>query len=211
MPPHPLAFPNRDLAYECTHFLTVTLKPEYYSNQIRQQYRKTYNVLTKFLQSHCDKYLLVTELTKDCNIHYHATLKLSTLIYEGTDLSDMNFLNDFKTLKPFGFKKLESINNQENVYNYCVKDIKKTHGLLNPVSKTALNVWSYWVKQPKPTPQNTLHPIKDDYDPNEDTEHDQIKQHIKTLEETEDWDNIFIKPKTVYRPLATNKYIDIRK
>lgn len=216
MPPHPLALPNRDFAFSCTHFLTVTLKPELYSNQIRQQYRKTYNVLTKFLQSHCDKYLLVTELTKECNVHYHIILKLSALVYEGTDLSDMNFLNDFKTLKPFGFKKLEVIQSIDNVYNYLVKDIKKTHGVINPSSKTALDVWYYWVKSPIPAPQTTLKPLRDDYNPMEDTEYDNVKQHIKEQDNVDDWfqslddiktRKVFVKPKPNYRPLASNKYV----
>lgn len=191
MPPHSMTAPNRDFVHDCTHFFTITLKPELYSNQIRQQHRKTYKCLTTFMQSHCDKYLLVAELTKDCNLHYHAVLKLSALVYEGTDLSDMNFLNNLKTLKPFGFKKLEIVRNLNESFNYITKELKKTHGTLNPSSKTCLDVWNYWVKQPIPTPQTTLAPIKDDYKEEEDHEHDNT---MKLLNEFDDWDYPNVQP-----------------
>lgn len=146
MPRHTLVLPNEAFTASMTHFLTLTLKPELYTKTARQQFRQSQPQLLKLLKAHCEKFFCVSELTKECNIHYHVALKLEPLMYEDVDLSDMHFLNSLKTLKSFGFKKLEKLASEQKTYEYLTKDLKRTFGLLNPNDKTLLDVWTYWVK-----------------------------------------------------------------
>lgn len=134
-------------------FFTVTLSPDLYQYDCRSQQRKTFNKLESYLQKHCDKYFMVAELTKDCNIHYHIMLRLHPLNLRNDDgeiiedVSSLAFLDDYKGLLKhgFGFKKFEKTQNKLNTYNYLIKDISKTNKILNPKNKNTLDIWQYWV------------------------------------------------------------------
>lgn len=147
MPPHPLAQPQRDLITNHKQFMTITLNPTLYALTARQQLSKTCKELNKYLQRHCKSYLWVAELTEKCNIHYHLTLILKPIVYEGQDLSEMYFKDDYKRLKKlFGFYKLDdSIHSHDSSYQYITKDLVKTHYSLNNDNKRRLYaVWEYY-------------------------------------------------------------------
>jgi len=139
----PIQIPNLMLVTGCDHFLTITLEPTMLRLQCREQYKKTFGKLAKLLQNYCDKYLIVIELTKDCNVHYHL---LMTFHNNEEGITQMLFLNDYKRIQELGFKKLEKVSNLQNVFNYLIKEIPKTYKVINPKGKVEYKVWEYFVR-----------------------------------------------------------------
>lgn len=134
-----------DFAREMTHFFTVTLKPNLYELTARQQIKKTFKKLSEVLKPLAMKYLLVAELTKQCNIHYHGIIQWDTTTMD-KDTMSMIFLDNLKPLVNYGRSESQLIEDTEHVYKYIVKDIIKTGNVVNPKGKTPFPVYECYKK-----------------------------------------------------------------
>lgn len=144
--------PTKEMISDMTSFITITLNPKHNDIDCRHQFIKTFTKLQDFLKNHCLKYLLVAELTKEANIHYHGVLKLKPLMFEGEDLSELHLYNEYKSnaimRNTFGFMKLDNyIASFAKAYEYLTKDLTKTYGMINNTrtNKSNHNIWTYWV------------------------------------------------------------------
>lgn len=130
-----------------THFVTFTLHPNMYGHIARQQLRKTIQKLEKELRRVCKHYVIVAELTKQCNIHYHGLIQFDiNEFFEADDLRLM-LLDNLKIVKEFGRCDIDPIKDMTKVFDYCKKDIKKTENILNPRGKTKIDIIKEWNKQ----------------------------------------------------------------
>lgn len=105
------------------YFFTITLKPVMYKMDIDKQFDETCNELYVALVYLSDKVTLITELTKNFNIHYHGVIKLP-----GTK---RQFINYFRNDKKFGFINCTPVVNMEKIIPYINKDLKNTYDELN--------------------------------------------------------------------------------
>lgn len=149
---------------DCNSFITITLKPHMFEHQIRQQYRKTFNQLNKLLSVYTLKHLMVCEITKQGNIHFHVLclfdpqynqmVEDNEIIEEG--LTELFLRNEMKLKKEFGFIDIQRTINPKKVFDYIIKDIPKTRKFINPTkSKVFLEVWTYriWTPPKPPAPK----------------------------------------------------------
>lgn len=129
-----------------SHFVTFTLKPELYGKTCRQQLRSTFKKACFELERVCKSYQLVAELTKKCNIHYHALVEFDeTEFFTKNDLS-LILHDNIKPSNVFGRFDCEPIKNYEATSAYLVKEIVKTGQILNPRGKTQLDYQKEWQK-----------------------------------------------------------------
>lgn len=129
-----------------SHFVTLTLKPELYGKSCRQQLRSTFNKANFELQRVCKHYYLVAELTKKCNIHYHAKVEFDISEFFTADDLSLILQDNLKTSNVFGRSECEPIKSQELINKYIIKDIEKTHKIINPRGKTTLDCKKEWTK-----------------------------------------------------------------
>lgn len=109
--------------------LTLTLKPYLYKetaiNQLLQSQDSIITVL-KNPSLNCDG-LVVAELTKQFNIHYHGYIYFNTkLKYPQEHLAHL-----IKQLKPIGRFEIEPVSNQLIWEKYCIKELYKTADILS--------------------------------------------------------------------------------
>lgn len=131
-------------------FLTVTLNPSIFNLNMREQHRKTFQKLVKFLNDFFKSYFLVVELTKDANIHYHIHGDLFQNIVktsDGTneDITLIHFKDVYKSLLKhgFGFHKIETVKNKLLTAQYLRKELSKTNLSINRRNKAYLPIWHY--------------------------------------------------------------------
>lgn len=109
-------------------FVTITLNPKLFSIPVRKQYDCTVLDVKSILNYVCLDYTLITELTEEGNVHYHAWATFK----EKCDKK--RFKELFRSNARFGFTKISKDRNdvtvlqqQEFVYNYLRKDIGETY------------------------------------------------------------------------------------
>jgi len=113
-------------------FLTITVKPELYSLNVRNQYKKTIPHVISILGNMTKKYVLLMETTKKSNVHYHvlAQFKDNNSQLMGTLLEDQ-----LKGHKVLGNTKVNDTQVLEENYprtiEYLFKDYEKTMKMLN--------------------------------------------------------------------------------
>lgn len=143
--------PDTKYCNDCDTFLTVTLSPTMFGYNMREQHRKTFLKIVKFLDQFFKTYFLVVELTKEANIHYHiqgdmfencVTLEDGT---KGENIAIIQFKDVYKTLCKFGFgfHKLETVKNKVLTAQYLRKDLSKTQMAINRKNKAYLPIWHY--------------------------------------------------------------------
>lgn len=138
--------PSLQAQHNYTHFVTLTLKPELYGKTCRQQLRSTFAKANYELQKVAKRYKLVAELTKKCNIHYHALVLFDvTTHFDANDLS-MILQDNLKSSNVFGRSESENIKDVMNTYNYVIKDLEKTSKIINPRHKSILTYTKDWEK-----------------------------------------------------------------
>lgn len=141
-PPHKVV-PSYDGLRDTTHFITVTLDPRYYKLTMREQYRKSFNKLNKLLSQFTIKHLLVCEMTKQANVHFHGIVK-----WEDESMSQHFFFESLKRNEIYGRSESQII--KGDTYSYITKDINTTYKLLNHnKNKMVLSVWSYRQEEQK--------------------------------------------------------------
>lgn len=99
-----------------TQFLTVTLSPKIYDKPPKYQFLATINQIIRVLERFCLDYCLVTELTDQGNVHYHAW------IHQRNRNNQCRLCVALKKLKYIGFIKInkEDITETERTYNYML-------------------------------------------------------------------------------------------
>lgn len=129
-----------------SHFVTFTLKPDLYGKTCRQQLRATFKKACFELERVCKSYQLVAELTKKCNIHYHALVEFDeSEFFTKNDLS-MILHDNIKPSNVFGRFDCEPIKHYEETTKYIVKDVVRTGQIINTRGKTPLDYTKEWQK-----------------------------------------------------------------
>lgn len=125
---------------DCDHFVTFTLKPIIYDLNCRTQIRKTIPHILKTLNNVSNKWIIVAELTKANNIHYHAMVK-----YKDEEISEFQLVDQLKDNKYIGTsfitERYQGVDGTGNI-QYMIKHILITQKKLNPKGKTIIPV--YW-------------------------------------------------------------------
>jgi len=119
--------------------ITFTLKPEFCKQKkARNQLIKTFDSVEFLLKTFTSAYVVVAELTKTCNVHYHALIKWSQTM----EYADLRFRDCMKNNRILGFfditEKVKSVN---DTFNYITKDIKKTSTIVNIGKSKSICVW----------------------------------------------------------------------
>jgi len=116
---------------ECTHSITITLKPHVYNRRAYIQYRLSCPKLMEILEIYTSKYIMVPELTKKGNIHYHLIVQFnSKMEYPVEKLMDL-----MKCHRLFGAyvndHTISCYQEFVKVYFYITKEIQKTASIMN--------------------------------------------------------------------------------
>jgi len=124
------------LSYNYDNYLTgtITLKPSVYSHasgmgrNAKSQLMMTADKLNDKISGYASDHIMVAEITKSGNIHYHLLLKPKE------DYSIDLLKDDLKPSKLFGFVSIVRANNQQHhdtFKDYILKDYKKTMTIIN--------------------------------------------------------------------------------
>lgn len=110
---------------ENTYFVTITLKPKIYKFLTVTQFDITRLHLVEQLSKHTDKFILVPEVTKLGNIHYHAIIHNSRGIVSFINAIKKQYKNNigFMKVTPNPLDNKESL---DRAYEYLVKDLHVT-------------------------------------------------------------------------------------
>lgn len=114
--------------------ITISLKPHIYRNDIDKQLEITMTEIREFLSNTKATGLLVTELTKASNIHYHGILKFN--VNEQLCKRIPFMLNDyFRKSKIIGFICTKQLTDQIGWIQYMLKNYSDTKDLMkiNPI------------------------------------------------------------------------------
>lgn len=126
--------------------LTITLSPDMYNMKVRQQYIKTIDIVIQVLKQYTDKYVIVPELTKKNNIHYHIVFKARA----SSQFVSESITDTIKGLPKLGNTYINpcivTIQERDRVNNYLLKDYVKTFYLINSIKElskyiTAIKGW----------------------------------------------------------------------
>jgi len=146
-------------------FVTVTLLPYMYGEDARTQLKKTFQPIKDLLQIYSDKYLIIAELTKDGNIHYHASLKPRLdLDYPDAIILDAIKKHNKRNQKLFGRSQVdtESKYKIQTRFDYLTKDLNKTYKIVNlDHPRNPKDIWDYYVRSPAPLMQEVEPEVKE--------------------------------------------------
>lgn len=169
-------------------FVTVTLLPYMYGEDARTQLKKTFQSIKDLLQIYSDKFLIVAELTKDGNIHYHASVKprSNDMDYPDAIILDALKKHNKGKVKIFGRSQVDSDNKYQvkTRFEYLTKDLNKTYKIVNlDHPKNPKDVWDYYVR-----PVGDHIPLMQTVEP-------EVKEIFKKVAEVvEECDDIFVRP-----------------
>jgi len=102
--------------------ITITLLPRLYKENAESQYDQTAYELKEIIKPLKDT-ILVAELTKNFNIHYHLYSRLPIVSRNPVKY----FVDQFRKSKLFGFVNLSQCKNDENWLTYIFKSVKETY------------------------------------------------------------------------------------
>lgn len=109
-------------------FITQTLSPKLYSLSANKQFSRTVNDIISLLDYMCKDYCLVTELTQDGNVHYHAWILFKDNFKQAyyKDAIKSNFKFGYVMFSKKNFNKT-TLQQQQDSYNYLKKDLVETY------------------------------------------------------------------------------------
>lgn len=141
----PMQFPNktflRPVEHKATAFCTFTLLPALYNQTARMQFKKTYSMLISRLKANTLKYFVVVELSKDGNVHYHASCSFDD------DISPMLLTDSLKGSKVFGRSEIDFKHVQDDArFDYMTKTLRSVYQVINNKKTQIFVPWEYWVK-----------------------------------------------------------------
>lgn len=118
---------------------TITLKPTCFNHpsgmgrNAKSQLMISQEKINNMISSVSDDYIMVAELTKNGNIHYHAIINFNKLEY-GKEL----FVDAGKNSKIVGFTAITEANDENHFKKfkeYILKDYEKTSNIINKTIK----------------------------------------------------------------------------
>lgn len=114
-------------------FITITLPKKLRRCQSLTQYEMSINFVKELFYTTCYKYAIVTELTKNGNVHYHI------LAHFRDKLARIHFCNKTRKSKSTGYfdihkEEIKSIDQLQRVANYMVKDLDNTKKVIRTPS-----------------------------------------------------------------------------
>jgi hypothetical protein len=99
---------------------TVTLQLKLYKDPPEEQYDTTYSKLRDLLRSMTNYYVIVAEVTKSYNIHYHGFIWFGNTVHNCMK----KFHDKFRKDTMFGFVNIKQCDNDEKWLYYIMKDLK---------------------------------------------------------------------------------------
>lgn len=111
--------------------VTFTLKPELYKKRARTQFLMTNEKIIEVLKHVSKTIIMIPELTKQTNIHYHALIQFAnrSRIDELIDICKMSKISKYIT--PYvNNNYIKSIETFTRTYNYIMKEYKRTSSLI---------------------------------------------------------------------------------
>lgn len=111
------------MSISCLYSGTITLRPKMYIHEPHKQYDLVIPHLIKILNTLCNYYTLVSELTKTYNIHMHIMCNFN-LDNHKYPLKDWH--NAFRNDTFIGFTKIEQTMNNQLWQDYLRKDMTHT-------------------------------------------------------------------------------------
>lgn len=114
---------------EGCRFITATLKPQLYRRTIRKQFLLTVQGLKMTADIYMSYYIIVPELTKANNIHYHIIAKFR----DDMPFAEIKFQDCMKLSKNIGIVHINDadIIDKVRTVEYLFKDYNKTKSLIN--------------------------------------------------------------------------------
>jgi len=113
-------------------FITITIRPELYKLKAKSQYKKTIEHVKHILNMATNKYVLVVELTKNNNIHYHAIAEFKE---NNTKVMASIIVDVIKGHSYLGMTKVNDTQVQDinmgRTIDYLFKDYNDTFTLIN--------------------------------------------------------------------------------
>jgi len=132
---------TEDTKTSVLYAFTVTLKPKpYFLLMAEDQYDDTAMPLAEHLRAIGLKFTLVSELTKNFNIHYHGIITLPL----GKDVNvRKKFVDSFRRSKLFGFVKIDQITNEEGWIDYIGKSLDEVYNAIHrrPIIKDDFEIF----------------------------------------------------------------------
>lgn len=121
-------FNHKNLIKNGYSHLIVTLHPTLYHLTARGQMKKTYDKICYVLHHEAPTYIIVTELTKVGNVHYHIVVNNS--------VNPVIILDSLKSIRGIGSiylnpKKTQNETDCNRLYEYIFSDIGTTHSIVN--------------------------------------------------------------------------------
>lgn len=112
-------------------FLTVTLNPQWYSRKAADQFKQTKDMLKNILKKFSDEFIMVAELTKQGNVHYHGWIKYRN----SHDMIDIHLLDTLKVIGLSHMKKIDNVEgSQKKTLEYMFKNWNATRQFIsNPI------------------------------------------------------------------------------
>lgn len=104
--------------------LTQTLAPRFYKHKAYLQFEKTNSPICTLLKKHSTSFIMVAELTKKVNIHYHIVISFLDENHKNVVLDD---------LRSYGFtdcRLLQTESDADRWYDYQMKDRQATANFL---------------------------------------------------------------------------------
>lgn len=117
-----------------SQFITITLPPKAYKFKAADQYNRVKSLLKTVMTTHCEKWCLVAELTKQANVHFHGWF---TERYEKATMFLLDQLKDAH----LGYTQVnkERITEIHRTHQYMTKDWCITKQVLG--TSPCLNSW----------------------------------------------------------------------
>jgi len=138
-------------------FVTFSIKPDLYSLNVRNQFKKTIPSIIAILDNMTEKYVMLMETTKKSNVHYHALVQFKD---NNSQMMGVLLEDQMKAHRVIGNTKVNDTQVLEENYprtiEYLFKDYDKTHKILNfrgfnkPMYDNEIcHIQDIYVKRPK--------------------------------------------------------------
>lgn len=112
-------------------FFTVTIKPEFNSIPLRQQYRKSVNDVLDLVISISKAYRMACEISpKNGHLHYHGIMEIPLIEFDSQSIR-MIFIDNARHKKSLGFTQIDLIKNIDDSYEYITAELNQTEAILN--------------------------------------------------------------------------------
>lgn len=126
---------------------TVTLNPRMFRDNAEVQYDNVAEIANVKVSSIANKYTMVCELTKNCNIHFHGICDFQlgpvNLIKRFYDYFRCKCKNRYQCKCTLGFVNIKVIEDENGWIEYIKKDLKTTYDSIcrSPIIHDGLNVF----------------------------------------------------------------------